>query len=471
MRRSATSRVALVVAITAVFAAIAQPATGAQAQRLYLLADERGGLYWSTAAYDPELPLASAARTCGTRAPGLAESRDNCFTFRDETNALVYSFDFHPAAFIDAKPASSTEPLRFHFEVDVQGAQPATVHLGSVEENLRLSPPAVEVAPGVFEGTMADPKPLSGAVNLLRVAIKTESPRITMRLGTGGASWVELPRPVSARSVPELLAAGGPAPVTSYTGANRTLRFNDGDWSAWSFAGDLRQARSFALDLPSTARTLIAWVETFDTPIVYDVARGRDVDPRELENAPSIRVLRNAALLADGTNGGYRGRGQDAAVALDAPAGPLEVHVASENYDPDGGGQELPYTVHVVAVHGRATLAGMRWSFSIGQDAQTPVVGQCAYGLESIPVTRDVTTFRVGLDWDTASMPAPDWTLWFDIPTGEYVCGETADERRFTYGTEHRVRLMGPVPDAGSLHAQFNDTVFEMDVAYAYAAV
>lgn len=453
----------------ALLATSAPAATAAQAQRLYLLGDERGVLYWSTTPYDAEAPLALVTRTCGVRAPALPESHDSCFSYLTPDGTTAYAFDFHPAAFIDARPATTAEPLRFHFEVEVDSPLPATVHLATIEdEDLRVSPAATEVAPGVFEGTLSDPRALSGAANLLRVEVRTQSERIGMRLRTGGASWVELPAAVSARSVPQLLAVGGPTPVSSYTGANRTVRFNDGDWSAWSFEGDLTQDRTFDLDLPTRAGVLLAWVQTFDSPLVYDLARGRDADPRELENAPSLRVLRGTSAVAEGNNSGHRGRGQDAAAALDVGPGPLTVEVSDGNWDPDGGGQELPYTVHVVAVHGPRTLAGMRWSFSIGGDAMTPVVGQCAYGLEPIPVTRDVSTFRVGLDWDSAALPAPDWTLWFNIGTGEYVCGETGDERRFTYGREHGVRLMGPVPERSSLHSSFNDTVFEMDVQYAY---
>lgn len=457
--------------VAALFLVAAVPAAGASgSDRLYLLADDVGGLYWSTVARDPELGMTTISRTCGTRAPALPESRDRCFGYVDDSGSRVYAFDFHPAALIDAKPAASGEPLRFHFEADIASAMPATIHLATLEDHdLRVSEAATEVAPGVWEGTLNDRAALSGQTNLLRVAVRTEAPRVTLRLGTGGSSWVDLPQPAVARSVPELLAAAPPvAGPATYTGANRTVWFNDDDWSAWSFEGDLEQTRSFALDIPREATVLLAWVETFSTPVVYDVVRGREVDPREQENAPTIRMFRNSGVIAEGTNSGVTGRGQDAAAALDVAAGPAVVEVGSQAYDPDGGGQELPYTVHVVAAHGPRTLAGMRWSFGMHGDVWTPFVGTCQYGLEPIPVTREVSTFRVDLDWDSAALPAPLWTLWFDLPIGEYVCGETGDTRRFTYGAEHRVRLMGPVPDSGSLHVSHNDTVFEMEVQYTY---
>jgi hypothetical protein len=464
------------IALLLVIAVVPQlPAAGeAAGTRIYLLANDDGGLVWSTTPDDPEAAAGWISQVCGVRVPTPVSDQGQCRTFTDfGAGEHRHAFDFYPGALIDDAPHADG-PVRFHFEIDVASQLPYTVHAVVDDEHAQYeSDPATQVAPGVWEGAIDIPRPFSGEINLVGAAVRTQDPRTTIRVDTAGASWLELPHQLAARSVPDLLAADTytPAP-TMYEGGTRTVWLNDGDWSATSFEGDLTQTQTFDVSLDRDARMLLAWVDVFDSPPVYDALRGRPVDARRTENSPALRLLRGGSEVARGSNGGYTGQGSDALALLAVASGPLSIEVSPASWDPDGGGQELDYKVHVLAVHGPRSLARMRWSFAGPNDFAAPAVRGCSYGLHQVPVTDDVTTLAVDLHWDSAAVGAPDWTVRFDLlPFGELPCGTTGDTVRLTLPPRNEILYLGPVPEAHSLHVSQLDTVFEMDVSYTYRPV
>jgi hypothetical protein len=379
---------------------------------------------------------------------------------------------FAPGALIDENVGALGNPLRFRFALDVGTPLPFTVHAFSQEDTTQhISDAATQTQPGVWEGTLTDNSPLNGTVNYLGLIVRSQAPALTVSIATAGQSWFELSRVVPARGVPALQRADTAPSVTSYNGSGRTLWFTDHDWTATSFNGDLTASRAFSHTLERPARMLIAWVQTFDSPFTYSLLSGQSPDARRLENSPRLEVSPPGGAPVAGTNSGVRGRGQDAVAILDVPAGDVLVQVSPSSWDPDDGGQELAYKVHVVAVHGERTLRSMRWRFGTSYSFRTPNVAACPYGLEPVPVPRTVGSFAVDVDWQTYAQPSPHWTVSFDLPTvGSMPCGEvTAGDRvRFTLPRSHSVWFLGPAPARDSLYVSNDDTVFEMQVDYTY---
>lgn len=459
MRRSRIAGVAaLALLLVGTVSSVRATSSVTQHRRIFLLGGEGGAAYWGVDPADPELSRVAITRHCGE------------LSRVDPATSSCQGFAFMPASTLVGRPAGGG-PIRFHLELSLVPAVPIDVTV-RVQEDTSLSEGlATEVAPGVWEGTIEDPTPFSGRVNLVTVGIRAAVPEFDASIGAAGRSWLELPKPFTARSVPDLIQADQHRPEpTTYTGGTRTLRFNDRRWLSASFEGALDRTRTFAFDLPEQARTLIAWVDVFDSPIVYDALRGRQPDPAELENAPRVSLTRDGEEIARGTNGGYRFRGQDALAVFDVAPGPLTLTVTDETWDPDGGGARLPYKLHVVAMHGERTLAGMHWTTSAMGDFNAPLVASCGYGQEVIPVSDDVTTFKVALDWDSEAPGLPAWTIRYDLPTvGDMVCGDVGNRLRFTVDVPERVWLIGPAPAADATYVSNGDTVFDWDVTYTYA--
>ena len=446
------------------------PASSAESPtRLYLLQGTSGDGYWSVDPADPELSPQTLRRTCGAAAQ--LDQTAPCFSNMQTDGSWRHAIRFLPGSLIETRSGDVT--FSFHLVLDMTPSPGAVVRiLTSADGQQVLSPPATAGADGAWEGSFTGAA-LRGRSVLTYLVIDTPAPTIGVSLGAGGRSWIDVTGITRARSVPQLQRESDVAAAPSdYAGGGRRLWFNDQQWTARSFGGDLRSSRTFTFENPAAATTLIAWVETFATPFVYDATRGRAPDSRKLENSAQIIATRNGAEVGKGYNVGIRGKGQDTLALFEMPAGPLDLRVKPSSFDPDGGGQELAYELHVVAVHGSHTLAGMRWRFHSPQDASTPVFKQCPFPLEPVPVPANVTTYAVDLDWDTLPQPGRAWTLRFLFPdNSEAPCGEATigDRVRFTWPrSASSIHMLGPTPTRHAVQATQQDTVFEMDVRYTY---
>lgn len=416
--------------------------------RLYLMSSDAHYLYWTVDPEDPELDAARAIRPTD-------------------------SMNFLPASRL-AEPVSwgPADPLRFHLALEVSTSTPRayTVHLTLWTPGRTVqSPPADQVAPGIWEGRLAAGSLDPASPVLLVVEVQADTgPGLWMDLRTGGRSYVELPTPVAATGVPSLMAQSTYRPQpTSFATLSREFQFNDADWSVDTFEGDLSAERSFSFELERDAKILIVWVEAYDTPFLYDVLRGRPTDVRELTgDAPRFVLSRAGQTLLARDNA--RGVGVVSGAAMDVPAGPLTLTVRILI-----GSMGHPYRAHVLAVHGERTLRAMRWRYHHGtgdRSARTPVASVCPGELQPVPIPPEATTFLVDLDWDSASAGvAPQWTVGFALPGfGDFPCGELGrgDRLRFTMPLEG-VRQISATP-AGGYFVNLDDTVFDLEVRYAY---
>jgi len=437
--------------------------------RIYLMASGTEYLHWTVDPTDPELDQGLTVRTCGaTRTQGVPGHSKPCLTGGlglDRTHNLYFA----PASLLETPFSwSAADPLRFHFELEVEASQPYTVHgVLQLGAGLATSEPATEVAPGVWEGAITSGAPFGNApVEYVGVRVASQSPSVTMRIKTGGESYLELPQTVGAKAVPDLLREDVYAPEpTSYASSTRTLRFNDDAWQAWTFTGDAGEVATFDLDLPAPAVALVAWAELYDSPFLYDVRRGRPADARRGLDGVAVRLLRDGEEVAHGA-GPYIGEGIGSMAATGIGTGALGLEVSGLDQTDD----PLPYEAHLVAVYGDRTLASMRWRSPADYDFRIPSIASCPAAIEPFPVTPEVTTFHVDLDWDTAAAGVPSWTLRYDMPgVGAFPCSEggTGDNVRFTVPGE-RVWYVGGTPAYDSLHVSAFDTVFDFEVRYAY---
>jgi len=443
--------------------------------RIYLMASSTDYRYWTVDRNDPELDVESITARCGlANVNGIPERSKPCLQGLPlPGQERLYGMFFFPAAHFEQPLSwSASSPLRFHFALDVDAlGQAYTVRFvmqrgGSIFE----SAAATEVAPGIFEGTMGSGSPMDLlTINLMAVRVRTSAEQVTMTLHTRGKSWIDLPEPVGARGVPELLAESTyePAP-SSFETPSRTLHFNDGDWSTTSYTGDLSATRTFDLTLERSPSALVVWAEAFDSQFVYDVIRGRDPDPRKLTDGVGVRLLQDGVLIE---YGGPAAAGQGASalavVGIEPGTYTIEVNGQSETDEP------LPFKAYAVAVYGGRTLASMAWRFPAPNSVRALSVGLCPGGYQPVPITPEATSFHVDLDWDTEAIGVPGWTLGFDLPgVGSFPCSEAGngDWVRFTIPSRQDVFWMGPTPSRDRSFVSSNDTVFEMEVRYAYTA-
>jgi hypothetical protein len=459
MRKHLLVLIALLVTLAGAAPAASEPvdSTWPTADRLFLLAAEDGPLYWSAETNDPEADRGSVVLHCGTaRTPHVVDSRP-C----NSGEALGW-----PGTLLQ-KPLTWTAPLRFHTEVSIDPPEAAHAvrFVFQAGSNRWLSPPATEVAPGVYEATV---KPgvayNANLLNYFGVRVESDAPRTVIEVLTGGATYVDLPEPVAAKSVPQLLAESPSPDPNTYATPTRHFAFNDREWQSWSFQGDLAQVRSFDFELPHAAKTIIAWVEAYDTPFMHDVERGLAPDSSKLTDGAGPVLLRGGEILVRG-HSANRSTGTPSLVTLGMSAGPLTLRVDRMNTS-----EANPYAAHVVAVYGERTLASMRWA-TVAMDAvwNVPLASRCQYPLEPFPVTAEVTTLELDVDWDSVQTPWTDWVLNFEPPGGTfYPCGGLGvrDRVRLTFPGE-RVWKFGMAPD-GAVMASVFDTVFEYEVKYAY---
>ncbi|MDQ3991176.1 MAG: hypothetical protein M3245_02540, partial [Actinomycetota bacterium] len=387
--------------------------------RLYLMGADTDYLYWSVDPADPEIAEHRVVRRCGTGKVWGTPGTKPCVSFMSGLGTYSYILWFAQASLLDETVRfNPNAPSRIHLEMEVSPSVGTGVQM-IVQAGTRTaeSGPLSEVRPGVWEGDLqshgwVDP----GEPSFLGVWVTSESPGVTLSIGTGGPSYVELDAPIRARSVPALLTADTYRPDSrSLATPQRHLWFNDGDWRVTSHDADTGSAHSFELDIDRKVETLLVWAEAYDTPFLHDVLRGRPADAKKLTDTPVLDLYRGDEHVGWG-KGEEFGRGTDA-LAL--------VNVEPDTYrleaTPARTSQGMAYRIHVLEVFGKRTLARMRWMFAnaeypgLGQN-RTPLFAFCGGAPEPVPVTSAVTTFHVNLDWDTYALPSPAWTLGFDIP-------------------------------------------------------
>lgn len=449
----------------------AAPASAGAHRRLYLLGSSTEYVYWSVDAADPEMDQRTIVRTCGAGAPwGVPEHSKPCLTGVGLDGRSFHTLFFMPASqLLESLSWTSSVPLRYHFELEVLQAPGAVVSLViQVDGGGLESAPASEVAPGVYEGTLTPGYSISPSDTLMiGVRVETAASHAVLRLKAHGASWIEAPTAVQARSVPELIADDTyqPAP-TSYAGDQRELRFNDADWSAVSFSGVIGTTATFPLSIPRDAVSIVAWAEAYEDPFLREAKRLGDPDPRKGLDGVAVKLKRGSSVL--GTSGGpYYMQGSPSLAALDVPAGPLSLQVTGM----DVTGDPLPYRAHVVAIYGAKTLASMRWATLVDYAGRAVITATCPWGLDQIPVTDNVSTFMVDLDWDGAAVGIDGWTLGYSIPrVGDAPCSEqgSGDQVRFTLPALSRVWHIGPTPAYDRTFVSAFDTSFELEVRYTY---
>lgn len=464
--------VALAVALPVLLLPATGSATSLAHDRVYFMASDSDYLYWSVDPDDPELGPSTAVRNCGTLDVwGIPDRSKPCFS-GGVTGTYYHSMFFLPASLLEENITwSVAEPLRYHIE--------ASVNTGGLPFDMRLvlqkgselveAPLATEVQPGIWEGELAVGSPLHRTqVNLLMVRVETQSSVATIELGTGGSSYIELPRPFTSSGVPDLTGADTYRPQpTSYSTDTRSFDFNDEAWAARSFTGTTGPPRTFDFELEQRAEILLVWVEMFDSAFFQDVRRGRDPDPQKIRQGAGLRVLRDGVEI-EHTGSGVGGLGSDALAVPGLSPGPLTVEVDSANENED---ESIPFTVHVLEIRGERTLHLMRWKFMEIDSLRLPVAAVCPGIPEAVPATDEVRSIALDLDWDTESVGLAAWTIRFGLPgVGEFPCSEagTGDRLRITVPGEP-VWYVGATPAYDATFVSAYDTTFEMQATYTYS--
>jgi hypothetical protein len=439
--------------------------------RIYLMAAETDHAYWSVDPADPELSSSRLVQRCGILESWRVTQRQKPCFYGVSGTERFYTTWFWPGSLFETPPTWSPQaPLRFHIEMDVEALAAYDVSLvlqaGVAQWE---SGPATEVAPGVFEGVLPGGSPLGadGAV-IFGVRVRTSSDRLIRDLKLRGGSWIELPQPWASKAVTDLRAEDthAPAPSTFET-STRALGFNDDEWSAWTFSGDIEQTRTFDLEIERDAVAVVAWVEAYDSAFAQDVLQGKPADTRKITDGVAVRMLRDGEEVQRSA-GPYIAQGTSALALTSLGAGPVTLEVEGlRQQDPP-----LEYDVHLVVTHGERTLESMRWLATGNYMLRLPAIANCPGPIEPIPVTPEVRSFLVDLDWETEALGGPAWTLGYDVPTvGAVPCGEEAggDWVRFTMPGED-VWYVGATPAQHGLFVSAFDTTFEFEVRYTYTA-
>jgi hypothetical protein len=436
------ARITLFAVLLAVLSGTAATATTEsipQYQRAYLLSDDGLFSYWS---FDPDEITANTRRMTRT-CPATAQWNP-CYGGAD--GERYWQFAFNPHSVLEQAATWNAErPLRYHLEMEVDIPVPFSVRVGvlSFTQGIQFSGPATEVAPGVWEGSITAPNSLS-TTSSKQLAIRityTDPPTgpaapVTIDLQTGGRSYVELPDPVPAWSLTDLVGENPMLPASSFKTALRELTFNDSEWEAFEFQGDLAQAREFTAHLPRKAVGVMGFVEGFSEPLLHDLIRNGHAAPEQLTDAPITSLQMNGNVIASGANSTTEnaGRGTDSAAATNVGPGDLTLRVARNNY----AQTSFPYKAYIVAIYGERTLRSYRAEYAVRNSIQTPQVrtpaaGACSHFSERVPVSASSRAISAEIDVDTVN-PAQRWTLAYGQPgLAFYPCGES--------GTGHSVTV------------------------------
>jgi hypothetical protein len=457
---------------------LSAPAGGAEIQssnRIYLLSSDDDYLYWSVDRFDPELGVGSTTRTCGTNY--LTPGNKPCLIGRNVTDQThTHNLYFLPGSALDEKVTwSSDAPLQFHFDATVNTfGVPYSVQLVIQKTaTLVVSEPATQTSSGVWEGKLTTGGPLNpNELTNFGVRVTTQSPVAVIDLKMGGRTYLELPQPVAAHSVPDMLREDDYAPQRStYTSPSRSFEFNDANWEARTFTGDTSAPKTFDFTIGKKAESLLIWADLYESPFVQDVRRLRQPDLKKLQGIGML-LSRDGTVIegTSSTGAGTAGQGTPSVTALDLPAGPLTLAV-----DPwqEGSDMNLPYTVHVLEIQGERTLRSMRWRFVQGPSSRSPAAATCPASTEGVPATSQVKSVALDLDWSTEAVGLPRWTFRFDMPYGGYPCSEagTGDEMRLTIAPADRVWWVSATPSYGTQFVSVHDTTFEMTARFTYSPV
>ena len=458
--------------------AVAGPGAAAEPppryDRIYLLGGEGEFMHWGVDPTDPELDEPTLTRYCGVRKLSGVPGQTTPCLMGISPPTLNFSLFFHPASLLEEPISwSAAAPLRFRIAATIDTAGvPYTFHF-LFQKGLSqvVSPAATETSPGVWEGTLAAGAPLlPETTNLLGVRVITQAPAATIRLGAAGQSYVAFPESFAARSVPDLIAGDTYRPARrSFMSATHTFRFNDAEWTAASFQGELGPTRRFSMDLPRDARTLFAWVEVFESQALHELRRSGSLDRRKLDQGASVTISRDGEIIEHSGSGvGVAGIGIESMATIDVTAGPLDISVDAVSEEPE---DSMPFKVYVLATHGDRTLRGFRAKFQNSRSTRSPAAGVCPPPSVSVPTTLEVRSFRMDLDWDTEAIGYAGWTPRYELPgVGEFACAESGngDGLRLTVPPRGEVWRIGATPAHENTFVSVADTVFALDVEYVY---
>jgi hypothetical protein len=451
-------RLQRLIALLALLALLPMPAraqTEGQYQRIYLATNPGHFLYWT---FNP-LEADANAPTMNAECGGVGLSRGTqCYSGTVNGEPML-QFSFNPMSralgTVSWGPAA---PLRFRLALTVEGATPTSVKMVAfTSHDLLESAPAAEVAPGIWEGEMTQAGTL-GPTQLVQFSLRVTFPSTapvqvakTITLQTAGESWLELPHAVAGRSLADMRRAS-PAPTqpTSFRTDLRTFTFNDGDWEAFSFEGDLSERRDFSVPLARRAAGVMGVVEMFREPAIYEAIRNGEISTERLTEAPITELVRNGVPIAAGANSRTEnaGRGSDTVAAVDVGAGNLVLRVDGNQFktDSSAAGGDNSYRAYVVVMYGERTLDSYQASYMPRHSVQTPpaktvAAGTCQHHSEMLPVPASVTAVSADITWDAVT-PTHAWTHNYSSGYGSYPCGEAGTGTEITTVMTPKARVL-----------------------------
>jgi hypothetical protein len=422
----------LLAVVTGTAVSSAAPTSVPLYQRAYFLSDDGMFSYWS---FDPEEQGANVRHMTST-CPS-AGSWNPCYGGTSEGERM-WQFSFNPHSVLESSVSwNAQRPLRFHLEMDVDMAVPFSVRLAvlSISQGIQVSAPATEVEPGVWEGAMTTASSLSPAASKqLAIRITYVDPPtgpsapVTIDLATDGSSYIELPDPAAGWSLTDIRREGATPATHRFETDLRELTFNNADWEAFSFQGDLTQSRDFTIPLTRKAVGVMGFVESWSEPIVHDLIRKGEAGPEQMTDAPVTSLLHDGSQIAAGANSRTEnaGRGTDSVAATSVNTGQLTLRVERNNFAAVG----IPYDAYIVVVYGERTLRSYRAEYTPRNSIQTPQArwpggGACSHFSERVPLSTSARAISAEIDVDSVN-PLSRWTLSYGQPgLAYYACGES----------------------------------------------
>ncbi len=473
------AQLTLLLAILTGSAASAAPEAIPSYQRAYFLTDDGKFSYWS---FDPDeegANVRTSVRSCGYAVADWSP----CYGGVTTEGERFWQFSFNPHSVMEGAVSwNAQNPLRFHLEmeVDIPVAYTVKVGMSSLSQGIQMSAPATEVQPGVWEGSVTSPSSLSTASSrqfLIRIGY-VDPPQgpvapTTIRLATDGNSYVELPQPVPAWSLTDIRREDTVPASHRFETDLRELTFNNADWEAFSFQGDLSQARQFSATLTRKAVGVMGFVEGFSEPVVYDAIRNGHAAPEQVTDAPITTLQLDGSEIAKGANSQTEnaGRGTDSVAARDVGPGTVTLTVGRNNF----AQTSFPYKAYIVAVYGERTLRSYRAEYTPRSSVQTPQAhafggGACSHFSERVPLSSSARAISLEIDVDTVN-PVANWTLSYGQPgLAYYPCGEsgTGDSVTVTKQAGAMVFDSGVTLYKAGANASNRDTVIDEVVRVYY---